>query len=1148
MNFLNSFFENTEDDQAMNVDAEDNAQTIREKRLKLLESKTTTKDNASDNAISESTVPTKVDGASKDLNLKKRDPQANSLSTSSAAKKSKTPTKEVKPTTKKKKDNSKKIFLPNAIIKRVFQVTLNESDNNGFYYLKDLADSTTEFSLDMIDSILYSRLSEENVTMNPLPYLVHCYSRILVEEKKLNGSKDEKALAFIKSLKTFVSNFFNTTVKNPEIFPSLQKGNNNKQPSELFGLLFHSAKLSEATTWLLSAVLKGDDGDDDDADDLFRLDDDEERVNILQPLFQQIGASFNGKKSGQQQQSQQQQQNPFAFLMGNNNSNNNMPTPVILEPFAHAVNMLKQMLRLPHAARVLIKLQAFSSFDIFNPNATGQQVEQSTLIGNILRIGTCGGVQRMGAYGGNIESAVANQYFSNPGRRSLSEIQHASLTLRRQVETVVKCGHDLIKSMLVVKGTGAAITKKNIQKWICRALVLSNGRMKDRPNPMVEIHDSFALNFNHVLLRLSEPFTKMKKVQNNNDGTMTWPKMKLINLKYLSSNEIGTLFGDDGKYQGIGGKTITCDGKKSNSDDEEASNFNFVTRCFFFTVKAQHVGLIVGVRKAGLFERHMSHVRNQGNQGMFESMLSLKFSRDVQLCDPNLMLKSLDFITFMAGWIYRCMIGMDANDAMTTFDQFPASATPNQLCSNIPISLVENIADVLAFIAQTDNAMLSSAIDKLDILLSFVTVVLKTGATYFPSPHLRAKFGDLMLYAFVPPKSRGVFEHSNVMINNQVFNAVGTSNLLCTNTLALQSLAPSLLALYGDVENTGFYDKTTHRLKISYVLKYLWTFDVHKTSIRKAAMMMDVDDATNVSSSSAFSGFSFITFANGILNQINSLISDSMGKLQSIKQVQDEMKDQEAWFRKSEEERKHIKEKLDEDEQHVKSALMMSNETLDMLTYLTVEIKSPFLSSELLGRLASTLNSVLVKLAGRGGLQLKVDDPEKYHFKPKIMLKQIASVYLNMSTEAAFLNEVSKEFSQDFYDVAIFSKTNKLLTRMNLLTTADINKWAAMSATLCALIDEMRNEDAFMDDAPDEFLDPILCDIMTDPVRLPSGHVMDRNSIKQHLLNDELNPFTREKLTVDDLVPATDVKEKIDNWIKEQRAKTAAGMNRDTSA
>ena len=49
MNFLNSFFENTEDDQAMNVDAEDNAQTIREKRLKLLESKTTTKTQTNTN-------------------------------------------------------------------------------------------------------------------------------------------------------------------------------------------------------------------------------------------------------------------------------------------------------------------------------------------------------------------------------------------------------------------------------------------------------------------------------------------------------------------------------------------------------------------------------------------------------------------------------------------------------------------------------------------------------------------------------------------------------------------------------------------------------------------------------------------------------------------------------------------------------------------------------------------------------------------------------------------------------------------------------------------------------------------------------------------------------------------------------------------
>merc|ERR1711871_183327 len=188
----------------------------------------------------------------------------------------------------------------------------------------------------------------------------------------------------------------------------------------------------------------------------------------------------------------------------------------------------------------------------------------------------------MGRIGGSIESAVVAQYFSNPTRRSLPEIRHATLTLRRQVENVVKCGHDLIKSILTVKGTGADMTKKSIQKWICRTLVLSNGRMKDQPNPMIEIHDSFALNLNHVLLRLSEPFTKLKMLPNDNCNTpfKAWPKMKLINTKYLSSTEIGTLFGDDGKYKAIGGEMISCD--TCSVED----TFNFVTRCFFFTVKA----------------------------------------------------------------------------------------------------------------------------------------------------------------------------------------------------------------------------------------------------------------------------------------------------------------------------------------------------------------------------------------------------------------------------------------------------------------------------------------------------------------------------------------------------------------------------------
>lgn len=43
--------------------------------------------------------------------------------------------------------------------------------------------------------------------------------------------------------------------------------------------------------------------------------------------------------------------------------------------------------------------------------------------------------------------------------------------------------------------------------------------------------------------------------------------------------------------------------------------------------------------------------------------------------------------------------------------------------------------------------------------------------------------------------------------------------------------------------------------------------------------------------------------------------------------------------------------------------------------------------------------------------------------------------------------------------------------------------------------------------------------LMTDPVRLPSGEIMDRIVITRHLLNSATNPFNRLPLTLDQLVP-----------------------------
>ena len=67
-------------------------------------------------------------------------------------------------------------------------------------------------------------------------------------------------------------------------------------------------------------------------------------------------------------------------------------------------------------------------------------------------------------------------------------------------------------------------------------------------------------------------------------------------------------------------------------------------------------------------------------------------------------------------------------------------------------------------------------------------------------------------------------------------------------------------------------------------------------------------------------------------------------------------------------------------------------------------------------------------------------------------------------------------------------------------------------------------------DYPDEFLDPIMSTPMFDPVKLPSGMTMDRSVIMTHLLNDETDPFNRQPLTAEQLVPDDEMRRQIQEF------------------
>ena len=66
------------------------------------------------------------------------------------------------------------------------------------------------------------------------------------------------------------------------------------------------------------------------------------------------------------------------------------------------------------------------------------------------------------------------------------------------------------------------------------------------------------------------------------------------------------------------------------------------------------------------------------------------------------------------------------------------------------------------------------------------------------------------------------------------------------------------------------------------------------------------------------------------------------------------------------------------------------------------------------------------------------------------------------------------------------------------------------------MAEDLRADEELFADAPDHFLDAIMSNLMTDPVRLPnSGQVVDRSTIARHLLSDQNDPFTRVSTYID---------------------------------
>lgn len=399
-----------------------------------------------------------------------------------------------------------------------------------------------------------------------------------------------------------------------------------------------------------------------------------------------------------------------------------------------------------------------------------------------------------------------------------------------------------------------------------------------------------------------------------------------------------------------------------------------------------------------------------------------------------------------------------------------------------------------------------------------------------PQPHIRANMGDAIFYAFLPDEAKQQKQGERAVWG---YNKGVKELVLESSALSQAKLVPALMRLYGDVQVTGYYQVAAHRQLITKVLGYLWVIEKHRPAFRSFAQ-------TSLAKDGSAEDSAFVKLANGILNQTNSNVAESLAKLREIRQIQQDMKNSKTWSEMPEEVRNQKTVLLDSNEKEVAACLMMANDATDMLCYLSTDpiFVQAFTVPALRARLVDMLCSILSSLGSPKAAEFKIDNPEKYNFFPKKMMEEVFETLLNCAKVVSGREELASEFIKTvarsaYYDYANFVHAAKIIRKHGIVNDAssldvftkfvdDVEK-AKVSA---------QKKEQERGEPPEEFVDSLMQTVMEDPVILPSSKmVVDRSTIMHHLLQSSTDPFDRSPLDASQLKEDTELKQRIQQWL-----------------
>lgn len=565
------------------------------------------------------------------------------------------------------------------------------------------------------------------------------------------------------------------------------------------------------------------------------------------------------------------------------------------------------------------------------------------------------------------EDAAPCEYFENPHDTS----SNLKATLWDFMKIHLDSLHTLLKGFLLVGGE----VRNGLLTWFGRCLHANakRGQMWSRDDPgrtLDSSSDAFMINLTGVLLRLSQPLLTAQL------------KVLLVDPTYVRV---------EGTVQERAAKQVhMCEMDKETcllprAEGEEtttmtANKYNFITEVFFLTHKALDLGLRVAVDRLIELNRNIAEAQNmyrdlltQPNGDQFLQLMTKQIQKFVSYLNTILGLANdgllVEFYKATAVWLCQLVVKAEKgaeSDAEKGYApgkkrsfQLPLSAGEEcrELLQSVPEFIVENIVGFFTFSRHFESEAIEIGEEAQQEIFTMILVFMGS-AERVKNPHLRARLAE-GLECLLPKRDA----QSRTSYRNF------TDRLFRTHEHR-REIVPNLLRVFVGIEMTGqsvqFEQKFNYRRPMYAIMEYLWQLEEQKGRFRELAEEAERDIE-------AVDAPLFLRFVNLLINDAIFLLDESLNNLQQIRTLQ-EAESGGAWASMSTQEQQQQRNNMRHLGMITRFDNILGKDTINILVYLTTEIKGIFSHSSMVDRVAAMLNYFLLNLVGPKQGNFKVSE------------------------------------------------------------------------------------------------------------------------------------------------------------------------------